>query len=149
MPARKLRQILDAIRQVHRLLAARYHELRDEATDERIQLLLEDMERRERKFERCIAQYEQDSGVKLPGTWMQFVPEDVLQVDNLVNRLVAPKSLCDLVEETLKVNSALSDAYLAMAEDAPTSALQDLFKDLANMEERNDQHYAKAILDEY
>lgn len=149
MPARKLRQVLDAIRTVHRKLAARYHELRKEACDERIQLLLEDMEQRERKLERCIAQYEHDAGSRVPETWVQFVPEDVLQVNDLTQRLSAPKSLCELVEETLKVNGALSEAYLTMAKEAPIPALKELFTDLANIEDRNDRHYAKAVLDEW
>jgi hypothetical protein len=149
MPARKLRQILDAIRQVHHLLAARYHELRDRATDERIQLLLEDIEWRERKLEHCIARYETDADQKLPETWLQFVPEDVLHIEDLTGRLNQPTSLGELVEETLRIDRALTEAYLAMANEAPTSALQDLFTDLATIEQRNDRHYAKAVADEW
>jgi hypothetical protein len=52
------------------------------------------------------------------------------------------------VEETLRLNSSLCDAYLTLAQKAPIPALRELFTDLANIEERNDCHYAEALLDE-
>jgi hypothetical protein len=147
MPARQVSEILDAVRGVHRQLAARYRELDAAASDERIKLLLEDMERRERKFDHCIAQYEAEEGLGVLNTWLQFVPEEVLHVDHLSERLAEPRSLSELVEETLQLNSRLSDAYLALARQAPTPELEGLFTDLANLEESNDSHYVEALLD--
>jgi hypothetical protein len=147
MPARQVSEILDAVRGVHRQLAARYRELDRAASDERIKLLLEDMERRERKFDRCVAQYESKEGPGVRNTWLQFVPEEVLHIDHLSERLAEPHSLSELVEETLRLNSSLSDAYLALAKQAPTPDLENLFTDLAHFEESNDTHYVEALLD--
>lgn len=148
MPARQVSEILDAVRSVHRQLAARYRQFDQAATDERLKLLLEDMERRERRFNRCIARYEAEEDPGVLDTWLQFVPEEVLHLDRLSERLVEPHSLTELVEETLRINSRLSEAYLALAKQAPTPELQELFTDLANIEERNDSHYVEALLDE-
>jgi hypothetical protein len=148
MPAGQVSEILDAVRGVHRQLAARYHELDESASDERIKLLLEDMERRETKFDECVEQYESEEGAAVLNTWLQFVPDEVLHLDHIAERLAAPRSLSELVEETLRLNSSLCDAYLTLAQKAPIPALRELFTDLANIEERNDCHYAEALLDE-
>ncbi|MGE4003280.1 MAG: hypothetical protein AB7I48_24100, partial [Planctomycetaceae bacterium] len=74
-------------------------------------------------------------------TWLQFVPEEVLHVDHLSERPAEPHSLSEPVEETLRLNSSLSDGYLALAKQAPTPELEDLFTDLTNLEKLNDSHY--------
>lgn len=147
MPARQVSEILDAVRGVHRQLADRYRELDQAASDERIKLLLEDMERRERQFDRCLARYGSEERPGVMNTWLQFVPEEVLKIDRLSERLTEPRSLSQLVEETLELNSSLSEAYLALAKQAPTPDIEELFTDLANLEESNDSHYVEALLD--
>jgi hypothetical protein len=117
------------------------------ASDAGIKLLLEDMERREQKFHRCIAQYESEEGPGVMNSWLQFVPEEGLHVEHLSERLAEPHSLSELVEETHCLNSSLSDAYLALAKQAPTSDLENLFSNLVNLEECNDSHYVEALLD--
>ncbi len=148
MPARQVSEILDDIRSVHRLLAARYHELNAAATDERIKLLLEDMQHREQRFEECVGQYVSDNGSAILDTWLQFVPEEGGRIDRIADRLTEPKDLSELVAETLVLNSALCETYRTMAEEAPTPDLRELFLNLARMEEQNDCHYAKVLLGE-
>lgn len=147
MPARQVSAILDAIRAVHSQLANRYRELKQSATDERIILLLQDMQRREEKFSQCVADYESQDNTSVLNTWLQFIPDEVLQVDAIADQLSAPCSLTDLVEMTLKLNHNLVLAYLVLARNAPTTELQDLFANLAKIEERNDTHYVEALLD--
>ncbi len=147
MPAHQVFEILDAIREVHQQLAARYRELNSESTDERIKLLLEDMERRENVFDDCIRQYESFEPSAVLNTWLQFVPEGAVRLTHLNQRLATPRSLAELVEETLQLNSRLCDAYLVMAKQAPIPALRELMTDLAQLEENNDSHYAKVLLD--
>lgn len=148
MPARRVEDILEAVRSVHRQLAGRYRELDAATTDERIKLLLEDMERRERKFEECVGKYEAEEGPGVLGTWLQFVPEETLHVDRLAERLAQPRSLEELVEETVALNSSLEDAYRAIAQDADAPEIQELFGNLAHLERNNDCHYAKMLLNE-
>ena len=148
MPPRQVSEVLDSIRNVHRQLAKRYREIERFATDERIKLLLEDMRRREDRFAACVAGYNGNKHSKVLDTWLQFVPEEVEQLDEIDEQLKVPSSLSELVEATLKLNGSLVRAYLALAKDAPTAELQELFADLASMEEHNDSHYVKALLDE-
>lgn len=147
MAAQQVYQILNAIRGVHRQLAERFRELDEAATDQRIQFLLEDMERRERKFDDCVGEYASEEDPAVLESWLQFVPDETTHIDHISERLAEPQTLGALVEETLRLNSSLSDAYLILAEEAPTEQLKDLFMDLARMEERNDCHYAKVLLD--
>lgn len=147
MPARQVIEVLDAIRGVHRQLAQRYQELDEHASDERIQLLLEDMQRREEQFEDCLCQYECEGESAVLKTWLQFVPDEALAIDHLAERLAVPRTLEELVEETLALNSTLSDAYLILAKEAPIPEVGKLFRDLANLEECNDCHYVKSLLD--
>ncbi len=148
MPAQQVVQILDAIREVHRRLADRYRELSDATTDDRLQLLLDDMQRREEQFDDCVAQYELNEPPAILHTWLQFVPEEAVKVSDLARKLAAPRTLEELVEETLRLNSTLCDAHLALSREAPIPELRDLFRDLANIEEQNDCHYAKVLFDE-
>jgi hypothetical protein len=147
MPAQQVIEILDAIRDVHRRLAERYGELDQAATDERIQLMLEDMQQREQKFDQNIAAYESEEDPAVLETWLQFVPEEAVHIERISERLATPRTIEELVEETLRLNSTLCDAYLVLAQEAPISELRDLFMDLAKLEERNDCHYAKMLLD--
>jgi hypothetical protein len=147
MPAAQVFSILDGIRQVHRQLAARYHELDKVATDERIQLLLEDMQKREQAFDDCIARYESEKSPAVLNTWLQFVPDEAVRIYHIAEQLTMPRTLEDLVEETLSLNTTLIDAYRLMADEAPTPELSTLFADLAKLEVRNDCHYAKMLLD--
>jgi hypothetical protein len=147
MPARQVIEILDAVRDVHRQLADRYGELDQAATDERIRLLLEDMQRREQEFDQAVAEYESDTPGSILETELESVPEQALHVDHLRERLAQPRTLEELVEETLLLNSTLCDAYLTLAREAPLPEVRDLFQNLARLEERNDCQYARAILD--
>jgi len=147
MAAQQVFQILDSIRHVHRQLADRYRELSQVATDERIQLLLSDMEHRERKFNKCVAQYEASGNPAVLNTWLQFVPDEAVEIDQLAERIAVPQTLEDLVDATLRLNSTLIEAYLELALEAPTSDVRDLFTDLSRQEKRNDCHYATVLLD--
>lgn len=147
MASQKVISVLESIRNVHQQLAARYRELEETETDERIKLLLEDMQRRERKFDDCIAQYESDQHPVVLQTWLQFVPDEAVQIDHIAERLARPRSLEDLVEETLRLNSVLCEAYRTLANEAPIPEVADLFADLARLEESNECHYAKTLLE--
>lgn len=147
MPSQKVITVLDSIRNVHQQLAARYHELDEAETDERIKLLLEDMEKRERTFDECVGEYKTDQHPVVLQTWLQFVPEEAVQIDHIGERLAQPRSLEELVEETLQLNCVLQEAYQTLANEAPIPEVADLFSDLAQIEQRNDCHYAKMLLD--
>jgi rubrerythrin len=147
MPGTQVVEILDSIREVHRQLADRYGELDQAATDERIRLLLEDMQRREQQFDQAVAEYESTTPRPILETELESVPEPALHVERLRERLVQPRTLEELVEETLLLNSTLCDAYLTLAREAPLPEVRELFQNLARLEERNDCQYARAILD--
>lgn len=147
MPARQVYQILDAIQDVHRHPANRYRELEEVATDARIQSLLEHMEQRERTFDDCVAEYESEEKPKVLETRLQFVPDEATHIDHVAERLRLQQSLEDLVDETLRLNSTLIDAYLTLAKETAISELGELFTNLAKIDERNDCHYVKMPLD--
>ena len=146
MRAHQVRDILKSIREVHQQLAARYRELDAESSDERIKLLLEDMERREDAYDACIREYESSESTAILETWLQFVPDEAVRISHIKEQLAKPCSLSELVNETLQLNSRLCDAYLTLAKEAPIPELQELFADLAQLEEENDCHYAKVLL---
>lgn len=148
MPGRQVIEILDAIRDVHRQLADRYGELDEAATDGRIRLLLEDMRQREQEFDQAVAQYEAGTPASVLEAELDSVPPQGLHINHLRERLAQPRTLEELVEETLLLNSTLCDAYLTLAREAPSPQVRELFQNLARLEERNDCHYARAILDE-
>lgn len=148
MPGRQVIEILDTIRDVHRQLAKRYGELDEAATDERIRLLLEDMQQREEAFDQAVAQCESENPPALLETVVESVPDAALHIDHLRERLSEPRTLEELVEETLMLNSTLCDAYLTLAREASVPEVSELFRGLAKLEERNDCHYARTILNE-
>lgn len=147
MPGRQVIEILDTIRDVHRQLADRYGELDEAAADERIRLLLEDMQRREQEFDQTVAQCESDTPPSILETELESVPEKAVHINHIRERLAQPRTLEELVEETLLLNSTLCDAYLTIAREAPSPQVGELFQKLARLEERNDCHYARAVLD--
>ncbi|MGD9857333.1 MAG: hypothetical protein AB7U20_20515 [Planctomycetaceae bacterium] len=148
MPACQVSDVLEAIRSVHRQLARRYQELNATVGDERIKLLLQDMQHREQQFDRCVQQFESRRKSSILQTWLQFVPQEATHIDRISERLAQPRTLSELVEETLVLNAGLCDAYLTMAAEAPIPDLQELFTNLAQLEECNDCHYATVLLDE-
>lgn len=148
MPNKQVIDILDTIRDVHRQLADRYGELDEAATDERIRLLIEDMQKREQAFDQAVAECESENSPAILETVVESVPDAAVHIDHLRERLSEPRTLEELVEETLLLNSTLCDAYLVLAREAPEPQVSRLFENLARLEERNDCHYARVILQE-
>jgi hypothetical protein len=147
VPGRQVIEILDSIRDVHRRLADRYGELDEAAADERIRLLLEDMQRREQEFDEAVARCESETPPAILETELESVPEKAVDINHIRERLAQPRTLEELVEETLLLNSTLCNAYLTIAREAPSPQITRLFQELARLEELNDCHYARAILD--
>ena len=145
---KQVHEILDAIRGVHRQLADHYRDFEEVVADERLQLLLEDMERRELSFDDCVAQYEANEDSEALGTWLQFVPDEAVHVDHLSERLAEPRTMEDLAEETLTAEQQAVRRLSRDGQGGSNPELKDLFTDLAKMEERNDCHYVTTLLED-
>jgi len=141
------RDILDQVKSVHRKLL-RYHEdMRDEAGDETIRLLLSYLGRHERNVERALADFEEDARAALLDRWFQFTP-DIADSPALRKVDVEPAmAATDVIRTVLEYDEALRRMFVELADTASRPELRELFTDLARTEKEEEKAAARLALE--
>lgn len=148
MPAMQVQSVLECVRDLHQTLARQYVDLSSKAGNEKLKLLYTDMAGREKEFAKVVRDFERAAEDDVLTTWLQFVPDEVVDftTDSVING--EPRSLEDTVEQLQKVGRTLGDAYHKVAGETECGHLCDLFRNLAALEANNDRHLSKLMLEE-
>jgi hypothetical protein len=146
MPSQRICDILDRVRSVHQRLLERYQALNHVTHDEEVQLLLADLERRESTFIGCLEGFKVEGSRQVLESWLQFVPEEVIRLEEFTSQLPPAESVEGLVNEVIEVNRSLQGAYRALADCCDLPKVRELFENLAQWEENLDKHLSKVLL---
>ena len=142
MPSRQVHDVLDWILAFHQQLADRFQSLAKCADDERVQLMFEDMGKRELRIAKSISEYEKGASSNVLNTWLQFGSETelpkVLDVDHLDATLEPPA----IVERALEIDDVLVELYRELEGSTSVPELDELFASLVALEESKQHHYA-------
>ncbi|PQO43923.1 hypothetical protein [Blastopirellula marina] len=148
MPSKQVKDILDHVRAAHQQVKKVCDELRGHEPDARLQLLLEYIGRHEEAFNTALQLYEQDArGKGLLETWLQFSADEAIDEDFAALRLSEGMQADEIVQQVLDFDAKLVALYRDLATSTSSEHVQELFNDLAQLEEDKERQYARLLQD--
>ncbi|MEW4526171.1 hypothetical protein [Maioricimonas sp. JC845] len=147
MPAKQVREVLQWMQSVHKDVCSRFESLGTHVENERVRLLLDYIEGKEKLLAQSLKQYEEDAPDSVLATWVQFYPDEVQDRRRLLEDLEDDSTLDGVVEHCQQVDRALIKACQTIAEESDCDQVSGLFTSLARLEENMDHLYSKALLD--
>ena len=144
------RDVLDHVGSYHDQASRLYRELKDQASNQRVAMLLDYMARHEGNLARSIASFKERSAKAVLDSWFKYThDEDILLPIRAVNRS-SDLSFDAVLELALKLDEKLLELYQEMADRARSSAARDIFNNLLlrEMEEKQKlMHAALGLMD--
>ena len=138
---------MDQVRDFHRRLGNFYAQMAESAEKERVKALLEYMSRHEHNLGQCIERYEGSAAKDILDHWFQCTP-DIAKCACFDGVDLKPDmSVHDVLEKALWYDNCLVEFYRGMADLPVTSNLQNLFRNLVEMEEQEKKKAARVALE--
>lgn len=148
MPWKQVKDILDHVRAAHQEVEKACDQLRGREPDDRLQLLLDYIGRHEAAFNSAVQRYEQDArGKGLLETWLQFSADEGIDEELQALNLHTGMTAEEIVQQVLDFDAQLVTRYRDLAASTSSEHLQELFKDLAQLEEDKERQYARLLQD--
>ncbi|WP_346839773.1 hypothetical protein [Microbulbifer sp. SAOS-129_SWC] len=132
-------------RDFHARLADQYREYEQLVSDRRIELLLDQLRRREDSMRYSLENFHDDLTPGALHTWVQFAPEG--REKEFLQRLrnVDLDSLDDIAKLALDIEMYLADQYRDLALGAETPSARDAFERLRDLEELEEHTLSKNL----
>ncbi len=140
------RDVLEHVRNYHKLLSEFYQHLEDKAEKQRVKLLLDYLSRHEKHFDECLAVYNENASKMVMNTWYQYTPQ--IDPSELLEEvaLTPEMSVDDVIRVALRLDNYLIDLYQMMAENAEIPEVREVFMNLLGMEQQEKREQAKNAL---
>ncbi|WP_250462435.1 hypothetical protein [Microbulbifer litoralis] len=122
-------------RAFHIQLAQKYGEYEQLATDKRVELLLDQLKRRENSMAHSLENFHDDLTPGALHTWVQFAPEGREQQFLQRLRNLDIENLDDISSLAMDIEMYLADQYRDLAQGAETPSARDAFERLRDLEE--------------
>ena len=130
-----VRDVVEFLKKFHRDLASALDAAGAKWSDEKKRILLNFVGRHQKNMEASLADYEEEVGSALLGTWIKYVPSvpDCRCFEKIEwNQDMSVEALASRVRE---VDTCLLKLYRQLAEKAPTPEIRELFEGLLQKEE--------------
>lgn len=133
MTYEQVRDILTRIRSFHRRLRDELEQARPRSNDERTRFLLEVLRRDEQAMNIALGKYQQNGGVNVLATWIQYVPDE--EAARLLHETRFTEDLTpeEMVNRKLEIDQALAELYGQLAEQTSAAQVAELFSSLADL----------------
>lgn len=130
-----VRDVLDFLKAFHRDLAAVLDAAGARVSDERKRILLNFVGRHQKNMEACLADYEDEVGGDVAGTWIKYVPQ--IPGCRCFEKIEwsGEMPLETLVARVREVDGCLLKLYRELADKAPTPEIKELFEGLLEKEQ--------------
>lgn len=140
------RDVLDHARSFHHQVAELYQRLEDRVEKERVQMLLDYLQRHEKHLEQSLADYEDEASKWILDAWFQYTleedPSDLLSSVEIREDM----SVDDVVRLALRLDDYLIDLYRNMAERADLPEVREVFANLLELEQQDEHQIARNAL---
>lgn len=135
MRYKTVEEVIQEGRDFHAKLAQQYAEYEQLATDRRIELLLDQLRRREDSMKHSLENFHDDLTPGALHTWVQFAPEG--REKEFLQRLrnVDITDLDEIAKLAMDIEIYLADQYRDLAQGAETPSARDAFERLRELEE--------------
>jgi len=135
----QVNEVLDWVVSFHERLSEEYNKLSDEATKERVSLLLNYLAEHQRMLVSTIEKFEIDAADAFLNTWSQDCPS--LELPASLEELhvtLSGKETIDIVNEAIKFHDEMIRVYRELEGAAETDSVREIFANLASLE-KNEQ----------
>lgn len=135
MRYKTVEDVIEEGRAFHVKLAEQYSEYEQLASDRRIELLLDQLKRREDSMAHSLENFHDDLTAGALHTWVQFAPEG--REKEFLQRLrrININDLEAISRLAMDIEMYLTDQYRDLAQGAQTPSAQDAFERLRQLEE--------------
>jgi hypothetical protein len=126
--------VLENTKKFHQYTASFFRTLKDEAEDERAQMLLGFMSDHEDKMGQSLKDYEQHASKSVLGTWIQYTLEE--SAKGFIDGLATHDNMsCDEISELgQQIDLFLVNVFEELMETAATEEVREVFQSIMNME---------------
>ncbi|MGL6162717.1 hypothetical protein [Microbulbifer sp.] len=135
MRYKTLEDVIQEGRDFHAKLAQQYGEYEQLASDERIELLLDQLRRREDSMSHSLENFREDISPGALHTWFQFAPEGREQEFLKRVRNLDINKLDNIAELAMDIEMYLADQYRDLLQGADTPSARDAMERLLELEE--------------
>ena len=143
----KVRDVLDHAREFHHQVSACYQRLARQAANKRVRLMLEYMSQHEQGLENGLAKFTADSPANLLDAWFKFThDESTLNALRQEAEFGPDMTLDDAVNLAMQFDNCLLNLYLEMARAAESTAINELFVSLLELEKAEKLKVARNAL---
>ncbi|MBB3063203.1 hypothetical protein [Microbulbifer rhizosphaerae] len=135
MRYKTLEDVIQEGRDFHAKLAQQYGEYEQLASDERIELLLDQLRRREDSMTHSLENFREDISPGALHTWFQFAPEGREQEFLKRVRNLDINKLDSIAELAMDIEMYLADQYRDLLQGADTPSAREAMERLLELEE--------------
>lgn len=143
---KQVREFIDFGKHLHGAARALYDDLKEHAELTRVKMLLDFLIRHERHMEETLSRFEKETRSGILEAWLEYSPE--LDVDAVISACTLPAHPLtdDILHAALTFDDALVALYREVAEKANDRKTKAFFRDLLNLEEREQIQIARAAM---
>lgn len=145
MSAVQIRDILRSLQSFYVQLAGRFSAEQENANDEQLPYLLAYIADHEKQLAEAMQKFEGSADAGLLDTWLQFGADETLEQILKQVDLQKGMSKYDVLASALKVDGQLIALYEALAGESSVPHVQELFENLASMQDARERQLARAI----
>ncbi|MDP5211164.1 MULTISPECIES: hypothetical protein [unclassified Microbulbifer] len=135
MRYKTVEEVIQEGRDFHAKLALQYEEYEQLATNKRVELLLDQLRRREDSMKHSLENFHADLPPGALHTWVQFAPEGREKEFLQRLRCIDIDSLDDIAKFALDIEIYLADQYRDLSQGAETPSAREAFERLRQLEE--------------
>lgn len=144
MRFKTIKDVIDYSRELHSGLSQQYAELEQLTSSERVQLMLDYLQRHERHLAEVLGRYEENAARGLLDTWLQYAPE--FHPNDLLAK-ARDASLCDLdelVATALEIDACMVKIYADVIENCDLDDVKEVARSLMQLENNEEQNLARS-----
>lgn len=143
---KQVREFIDFGKHIHGAARALYDDLNDESARGRVKMLLDFLVRHEQHMEETLSRFGKETRSGILEGWLEYSPE--LDVDAVIHSCDLPESPStdDILQAALTFDDALVALYREVAGKANDARTKAFFRDLLNLEEREQIQVARAAM---
>ena len=139
MRFKTMKDVIDYSKKLHSGLSEQYAELEQLTTSERVQLMLDYLQRHERHLAETLSQYEDGAAKGVMDTWLQYTPE--FHLDDLLAKArdASLDKVDELVATALEIDDCMVKIYADIVENSDLDDIKDVARSLMQLE-NNEEH---------
>lgn len=139
----QVKDVLNYGRQLHGRLHDVYEQLQQQADQTRVKMVLEYLSRHERNREHAMQRFEDAARKNVLNVWMQYAPSS--NIEQLLKKYDARSDMTvdDVIKLAMRFDDALIALYQETARESDDQHVQDVFQNLAEMENREKQRFIR------